>query len=44
MLELIPRIITQEQNREMGEIPKLEEVREVVLALNGDNTSGPDDF
>jgi len=44
MLDLIPKIITQEQNEEMGRMPNMEEVREAVFALNGDSTSGPDGF
>lgn len=44
MLDVIPKIITPEQNGEIEKIPTMEEVRGIVLALNGDSTSGPDGF
>ncbi|KAH0744967.1 hypothetical protein KY290_032960 [Solanum tuberosum] len=44
LLRLIPKLITPSQNEEMGKMPTKEEVKMVVFALNGDSTSGPDDF
>lgn len=44
MIEVILELITTDQNREMGRILMLEEVKSVVFELNGDNSSGPDGF
>jgi len=44
MLDHIPKMISEEQNEEMGRLPAEEEIKEVVFALNGDSASGPDFF
>lgn len=44
MLDLISKLITTEQNEDMGRIPSKEEVKEVVGTLNAKSASGPDDF
>lgn len=44
MLDLIPKLITAEQNKEIGRIPSKEEVKEVVRALNAESASRPDGF
>ncbi|KAK6796405.1 hypothetical protein RDI58_004106 [Solanum bulbocastanum] len=44
ILEVIPKIITLEQNREMTRPPTEEEVKEVVFSLNKDSVCGPDGF
>ncbi|XP_015159074.1 uncharacterized protein [Solanum tuberosum] len=44
MLKLIPKMITTEQNEEMGRIPSKEEIKEVVFSLNGESTGSPDGF
>ncbi|KAH0650293.1 hypothetical protein KY284_030205 [Solanum tuberosum] len=44
MLDIIPKIITVEQNNEMIRIPTTEEVKQVVFELNADSASGPDGF
>ncbi|KAH0713632.1 hypothetical protein KY289_009591 [Solanum tuberosum] len=44
MLDIIPKLISDEQNEEMGRLPTEEEVKEVVFAMNGDSASGPDEL
>ncbi|XP_049366615.1 uncharacterized protein LOC125831476 [Solanum verrucosum] len=44
MLENIPSLITREKNDKISKPPTEDEVKVVVDALNGDNTSGPDGF
>ncbi|KAH0757928.1 hypothetical protein KY290_021421 [Solanum tuberosum] len=44
LLQHIPRLISEEQNEEMFQLPRKEEVRKVVFKLNGENASGPDCF
>ncbi|XP_049399720.1 uncharacterized protein LOC125863746 [Solanum stenotomum] len=41
-MECIPRIITQEQNDRMKELPTLDELKEVVQSLNPNSAAGPD--
>lgn len=44
MLEVIPKLISAEQNVELSRPSSIEEVKEVVFELNGDSASGPDGF
>lgn len=44
MLQVIPHMITSEQNNEMTMIPGCDEVKKVVFGLNKDSTSGSDGF
>lgn len=41
---MIPKIITSEQNEEMGKMPMEEEIKEVVFNINADSASGLDGF
>uniref|UniRef100_M1E0C2 RNase H family protein n=1 Tax=Solanum tuberosum TaxID=4113 RepID=M1E0C2_SOLTU len=41
-MECIPRIIMQEQNDRMKELPTLDELKEVVQSLNPNSAAGPD--
>lgn len=42
MLECIPKMITEDQNAQIHEMPDEEEVKNVVFGLNSDSTGGPD--
>lgn len=44
MLACIPKLITGEDNTMFMGLPTQEEVRRVVLALNGDSAAGSDGF
>ncbi|XP_071940073.1 uncharacterized protein [Coffea arabica] len=43
-LEVIPKIISREQNDELERLPSMEEIREVVFAMDGESAAGPDGF
>nr|XP_027120471.1 uncharacterized protein LOC113737437 [Coffea arabica] len=43
-LGIIPKVISHDQNEDLVRAPSLEEVREVVFAMNGESAPGPDDF
>lgn len=40
MLDLIPSLVTQEENDMMIELPTMEEVRKVVFQLSGASAAG----
>ncbi|XP_059302334.1 uncharacterized protein LOC132054308 [Lycium ferocissimum] len=42
LLKNIPKLITEEQQKSLEELPSESEVKEAVLSLNGDSASGPD--
>ncbi|XP_060216645.1 uncharacterized protein LOC132644105 [Lycium barbarum] len=42
LLKNIPKLITEEQQKNMQELPSESEVKEAVFSLNGDSASGPD--
>ena len=44
MLEIIPRVITDQDNMELTEVPSLSEVKEVIFFMDGDSAAGPDGF
>lgn len=44
MLNVIPRLITNEKNGDMARAPTKEEVKTAVFSLNKDSASGPDGF
>ncbi|XP_060177940.1 uncharacterized protein LOC132607880 [Lycium barbarum] len=44
ILNHIPELITEEDNRLLAEQPTMEEVQKAVFQLNGDSTCGPDGF
>ncbi|XP_060210567.1 uncharacterized protein LOC132637503 [Lycium barbarum] len=44
LLKTIPKLITEEQQKNMEELPSESEVKKVVLSLNGDSPNGPDGF
>lgn len=44
MLELIPRMVTEEENDSTVRLPEKNEVKEVVYHLSGDSVAGPDGF
>lgn len=44
MLDLIPSLVTQEENEQMGAIPSEGEINEVVFQLNGTRAASPDGF
>nr|XP_027082465.1 uncharacterized protein LOC113704792 [Coffea arabica] len=43
-LEVIPNIISREQNAELQRLPSMKEIKEVVLAMDGESAAGPDEF
>ncbi|XP_060190319.1 uncharacterized protein LOC132619425 [Lycium barbarum] len=44
MLDKIPKMVTEEQNQQLYEMPDEVEVKRVVFGLNGDSAGGPDGF
>lgn len=42
MLNHIPNIITEVENEEMSRLPDLDEVKEIIFALNANSACGPD--
>ncbi|XP_060202778.1 uncharacterized protein LOC132631203 [Lycium barbarum] len=44
MLDKIPKMVTEEQNQQLYEMPDEVEVKRAVFGLNGDSAGGPDDF
>ena len=44
LLNVIPSLVTKEQNRMLCSIPKEEEIYRVVCSLGGDKSPGPDGF
>lgn len=42
MIDVISKLIFKDQNREMGRIPTLEEVKSMIFELNGDSSIRPD--
>lgn len=43
-LEVIPPLVTKEENELMTTLPTMEEVKHVVFQLNGDSVAGPNRF
>ena len=41
---VIHRLISEEDNEYLQEVPSIDEVHMVVFAMNGDSAAGPDDF
>ncbi|KAH0646562.1 hypothetical protein KY284_034446 [Solanum tuberosum] len=41
-MECIPRLVSQEQNDGLKEIPSIEELKEVVYSMNPNSAAGPD--
>lgn len=44
MLDIIPKLVTLEENEEMIKLPDQEEVKQAFFALNGESIAGPDGF
>ncbi|XP_060210297.1 uncharacterized protein LOC132637182 [Lycium barbarum] len=44
MLDKIPKMVIEEQNQQLYEMPDEAEVKIAVFGLNGDNAGGPDGF
>ncbi|XP_060177942.1 uncharacterized protein LOC132607882 [Lycium barbarum] len=44
LLKNLPKLITEETQKNMEEFPSESEVKEAVFSLNGDSASGPDGF
>ncbi|XP_060210427.1 uncharacterized protein LOC132637337 [Lycium barbarum] len=44
MLDKIPKMVTEEQNQQLYEMPDEAEVKKAVFGLNGDSAGGPDGF
>ncbi|XP_071925430.1 uncharacterized protein [Coffea arabica] len=44
ILGVIPKIISHDQNEDLVHVPSLEEVREVVFAMDGESAAGLDGF
>ncbi|XP_060195363.1 uncharacterized protein LOC132624632 [Lycium barbarum] len=44
MLDKIPKMVTEEQNQQLYEMPDEAEVKRAVFGLNGDSAGGPDGF
>ncbi|KAK6803160.1 hypothetical protein RDI58_000944 [Solanum bulbocastanum] len=42
MIQLLPSLVTTEQNKRLQEMPTMEELREVVFAMNPNSAPGPD--
>ncbi|XP_027184132.1 uncharacterized protein LOC113782440 [Coffea eugenioides] len=43
-LEVIPNVISRDQNAELERLPSMEEIKEVVFAMDGESATGPDGF
>ena len=43
-MEVIPNIISREQNAKLERLPSIKEIKEVVFAMDGESTAGPDGF
>ena len=41
-LEVIPNVISRDQNAELERLPSMEEIKEVVFAMDGESAAGPD--
>ncbi|XP_049386507.1 uncharacterized protein LOC125850697 [Solanum stenotomum] len=44
ILNCIPRMVTEEQNQTLQQMPNLEELTQVVFSMNPNSTAGPDGF
>nr|XP_027066014.1 uncharacterized protein LOC113691883 [Coffea arabica] len=44
MLEVIPRVINDQDNSGLREIPSMDQVKEVLFSMDGDSAAGPDGF
>lgn len=44
ILNHIPQLVNEDQNKLIHEIPEIEEVKRAVFGLNADSTGGPDGF
>ena len=44
ILDVIPKIISSGQNAELGHISLMAEIKEAVLAMDGESAAGPDGF
>ncbi|XP_071905685.1 uncharacterized protein [Coffea arabica] len=44
MLHLISRLIIEEENKTLEEVPSIEEVRRVIFAMDRESAAGPDGF
>ncbi|XP_071917289.1 uncharacterized protein [Coffea arabica] len=43
-LEIIPKLITDQENSRLTDIPSLTEVKDIVFAMDGESAAGPDGF
>ncbi|XP_027169406.1 uncharacterized protein LOC113769130 [Coffea eugenioides] len=43
-LEIIPKLITDQENSRLTDIPSLTEVKNIVFAMDGESAAGPDGF
>ncbi|XP_027152134.1 uncharacterized protein LOC113752202 [Coffea eugenioides] len=43
-LQIIPKLITDQENSRLTDIPSLTEVKDIVFAMDGESTAGPDGF
>ena len=44
ILDVIPKLITAQDNENLEEIPSIEEVKSVVFAMDGESAAGPNSF
>lgn len=44
MIDVIPKLITADQNHEMGRMSILEEVKTVIFELSSESSCEPDEF
>lgn len=44
ILQVIPKLVTEEENSLLTRLPAMEEVRDVVFSMSADSSPGPDGF
>lgn len=44
MLDALPQVVTEDQNAKLKSNPSLEEVKQVIMGLNKNSVSGPNEM